>query len=144
MSMFSKPSGPQSGDRIPKRELVGSRVVLKLLEYDPARPTEYGESACAFVDLTVIDGQHAGTRDERYLFAGNAGKQIGEGLDVDGLAPAVVVSGKTKRGGEYFGVEWLTDEVALAEIEPLYLAIVSPSRIATTSSTGTPTGAGLI
>jgi hypothetical protein len=136
MSMFSTPNGPQSGDHIPKAELVGSRVVIKLLEYDPARPTEYGESACAFGDLVVIDGTHAGKRDERYLFAGNIGKQVGAGLDVDGLAPARVIKGSTKRGGHYFGVEWITDPVEVAEIEPLYLAIINDGEPPAASTTG--------
>jgi len=115
--------------------------VVKLLEYDPDRPTAYGSSACAFVELVVVDGPHAGAHVPRYLLAGNIGKQVGEGLEVGGLAPATVVSGKNKAGSSWFGVEWLVDEASLAEVEPLYLAIVNGDGPATLPATA---GAGLI
>jgi hypothetical protein len=141
-SVFSSVAAAISqSDGPTKSELIGSRVVVELLEYDPARPTAYGSSPCAFVRLVVLDGQHRGAVVDRYLFAGNIGRQIGEGLEVGGLAPAEVVSGKTKTGGSWFGVEWLTDEASLADAESSYLAIVNGDRPTATAS---PAASGLI
>lgn len=106
---FDAPKLREKSERPTKQDLLGSLVVLRLREYDPEFSSRFGTTQAAFLEeLYVCDGEHAGVYQDKAYF-GLIARQIGEALEAGQIAPARVVSGTTKAGSKWTGVDFDLD-----------------------------------
>lgn len=122
---FKRPSNgtPDDEDRPTKGDLVGALLVVELREYDPAKATKGNRTTpMAVVNVTVVDGDLAGTVLDDYALFGNVAKQIAKGLDLRETGVGWITTGVNDAGNEWFGIEWAEDEAdfdaAAAALKP--------------------------
>lgn len=119
------------GDHVPKTELVGCMIAFSVIDYAPDEPGEYGRQPRVDVDLLVVDGAYAGTRDDGWRTWGNLARQMGE--QGEGTIAARVTSGPGKaQGSKWYGLDF---ELTVEEIQQIKEAVLS----ATTSTPKTKT-----
>lgn len=114
-TQFTRPTVADSGyaDSPRKADLVGSLVVVEMRDSNPAFETTYGPQFMAEFDLTVIDGSHAGFREQGRREFGNLGKQIAQ-LKPGQTGVGRIVTGQGSQGRAWFGFEFSTDDADYA------------------------------
>lgn len=111
-----------SGDHLPKSELIGELIAFAVIEFDPNEPGDYGVQARVDVDLLVVTGPHAGTRDEKWRTWGNLAAQMG-GQPEGATIAARVTSGPGKvKDSKWYGLDFGLDPDEIAEVREAVLA----------------------
>lgn len=111
--MFDNPTKVEHEERgevmyLSKEDLVGSTVVVQLKEYDPEFIGQHGPTTRAICDLYVFDGTHAGTLQADSHFFGNLASQLSQ-IGVGQTSVCIFQTGKSKRGGSWFGASFGID-----------------------------------
>jgi hypothetical protein len=100
-----------TGDHPPKSQMVDSLIAFSVLDFDPDEPGDYGRQPRVDVDLLIVDGELAGTRDEKWRTWGNLAGQMG--AQAAGVTIAArVTSGPGKvKDSSWYGLDFaLTPE----------------------------------
>ncbi len=113
---FARPeNGPGPSDEIPKADLIGALVAITLKGYDPERPTSYGRSECATLDLWVLDGPYGGTQETDRCFFGLLARQI-SALEVGHTGVGRIVAGGSE-SRPWTGITWSSADADYAAAE---------------------------
>lgn len=97
----------ENGDSLwlTKEDLVDAVVVFGLTDYEPDHVGKYGPAPKAVVDLFVATGDHTGRLQSDTFFFGTMASQVSQ-IGVGNTAVGKVVTGKSKKGRDFFGVDF--------------------------------------
>ncbi len=110
------------GDHLPKTELIDQLIAFSVVDYDPDEPGDYGRQPRVDVDLLVVTGPHAGTRDEKWRTWGNLAAQMGA-QDAGATIAARVTSGPGKvKDSRWYGLSFELTPEEIGEVREAVLA----------------------
>lgn len=92
-----------------KKDLVGAIIAVDVVDYDPKYEGNFGANPRVTVDMIVCSGPHKGKREDSKYFSNNLAVQINKAA-AGGSTVVRVVSGKSKYGTDWFGVEAVSEQ----------------------------------
>lgn len=114
-----------------KEDLDGAIIAFDVVDYDAKYEGNFGPNPRITVDLIVCSGDHKGTKQDTTYFSNNLAVQMHKAAAGDGATVVRVVSGASKYGTRWYGVEAVSESDFATALEVVKSVIAEAGQPAT-------------